>query len=681
MFIRRIFVALMFLVMPIGVGHASEVVWAPMPDWVVPQQIPKIRAERLAQVEDGIYYLLFDQQVRHIAPSTTRYFRHVAYQVTERSGLEDAASLDWTFDPSYERLTVHSIRIFRGDEAIDLTGAVPFTIVRRETDLDRGLLNGELTAHADLQDVRVGDVIETAISRDAEFLIAKGHLFLGFKPNFSVPLGRFHYRVTWPAGMPVTMRQLQDWTGPEIVDGPAGTAYTWAYDDLEPVHGETYLPSWYRQWGAVWLSSMRSWGEVVDALLPYYDIAAATLPPDFAAKVDRIAAEATDRPERIARALRLVQDQIRYVGIEIGPGAFIPRPPETVVARGFGDCKDKSVLLAAALHRLGFDAAPALVNLTKGRGLRARPPSPFAFDHMIVHVRDGERTWWLDPTGTYQGGLGADLVMPEYGNALPIRPGQADLVEIPDRPLPNPTVSVVELFDFAEREGSVNLVVTTTRTNYSADWMRRTLAKDAISAISRRHLNFYDKIYPDIREARPLAVSDDRDANKVTLVETYQIPAAAKRDPDLFRHFPLRGSTLIGLLAEPPTADRRGPIGQAHPIHLRHEVIFRNPPIPLSPPQAYNFDGRYFQIASIPYELPNEMGIEWTLRSKANEIPAKDAPQYVRDVERYERNMAWNYDLGGFPQEQDEPEEDSLIDSILRQLNEFAHRQQQEPGP
>jgi transglutaminase-like putative cysteine protease len=107
-----------------------------------------------------------------------------------------------------------------------------------------------------------------------------------------------------------------------------------------------------------------------------------------------------------------VQDEVRYLGIELGTYSHTPTGPSKVFERRFGDCKDKTLLLATVLNELGIDARPALVNTDARRALDGWQPSPYAFDHVIVRAELGGKTYWLDPTTPYQRGTLADASVP-----------------------------------------------------------------------------------------------------------------------------------------------------------------------------------------------------------------------------------------------------------------------------
>jgi hypothetical protein len=118
--------------------------------------------------------------------------------------------------------------------------------------------------------------------------------------------------------------------------------------------------------------------------------------------VAEIRAAGGTKEEQALRALQYVQERIRYASIAIGRGSYEPTAPQTVLDRLFGDCKDKSLLLAAMLTELGVQSNVALVNTGRGRALDGMLPTPYAFDHAIVRARIGESVYWLDPTHVTQ---------------------------------------------------------------------------------------------------------------------------------------------------------------------------------------------------------------------------------------------------------------------------------------
>ena len=142
-----------------------------------------------------------------------------------------------------------------------------------------------------------------------------------------------------------------------------------------------------------------SWSEVASAFEPLFTRARKLEPGSgLAREADRIIAEKADPLDRMMAALQLSQEQVRYVALLLGDGAYVPTPAEENWERKFGDCKGKTALLLALLDRMGIAAVPLLVKSTEGEMLGERLPGIDVFDHVIVKARIGSQLFYLDPT-------------------------------------------------------------------------------------------------------------------------------------------------------------------------------------------------------------------------------------------------------------------------------------------
>ena len=123
---------------------------------------------------------------------------------------------------------------------------------------------------------------------------------------------------------------------------------------------EDELPSWYEPWDDIQVTEFASWNEVAQWADEMFQIDQHSLDA-VRLEVARIKAEHKTREEQITATLRFVQDDIRYLGIEMGPNSHQPHQPWETLESRWGDCKDKTLLLVAMLRELGVDAHPALV--------------------------------------------------------------------------------------------------------------------------------------------------------------------------------------------------------------------------------------------------------------------------------------------------------------------------------
>jgi hypothetical protein len=423
--------ALLALLAP-GAPAAETVpmVRAPAPAGIDWAPIPAANPARLRAVEDGSYDLLEDTQVDATGDFATT-FRRQAIKVVDRQGLEGAAQSKITFDPAIQRLIVHRIAIWRGGRMIDQTASAAIDLLRQEDELDNGIITGERTALIRLGDVRVGDVVDIAWSWQDLAGAWRGNFFDTASLGWSVPTGLTRYRLSMPASRPLVARSFEHAPAPTVRRVGNVVVREWRVMDPDPVADSTGSPKWWSPWARVSLSTMADWDTIDRWSQPFY-AQDPRLPADFIARVDAIAAATPDLKRRTIAALRLVQDSIRYTSLSIGPGSFVPRAPAVTVRNGFGDCKDKTLLLVTVLRRLGVAAWPALTDSEQGPALDRFLPAANVFDHVITLVTIAGRNYWLDATMDHQGGQLDTLAPLPYGFALPIRRGQ-------DQPRPGRT--------------------------------------------------------------------------------------------------------------------------------------------------------------------------------------------------------------------------------------------------
>lgn len=108
--------------------------------------------------------------------------------------------------------------------------------------------------------------------------------------------------------------------------------------------------------------------------------------PAMQAKVAEIAPESKPPLERVRAIAEYVQQEIRYVAIEIGIGGYQPHPAADIFKKQFGDCKDKVTLLRTMLRAAGFESYYVIVNADRG----VVDPSfatPYMFNHAIIAIR------------------------------------------------------------------------------------------------------------------------------------------------------------------------------------------------------------------------------------------------------------------------------------------------------
>ncbi|WP_443749835.1 DUF3857 domain-containing protein [Asticcacaulis solisilvae] len=418
---------------------ADKIVYAPADAWVKPVSIPKPDE---AYAGAPAQMLVQDLQVNFAADGTTTYHTEIAYHIQTPAGLQGAQSFV-TWNPDTDIATVHKVQILRGDKVIDvLANGQTFTVLRREQNLDRAMLDGYLTGVLQPEGLQPGDtlVFSLSVQRKDPVWAGRGELVV---PGLAAgTVGQQSVRAVWDPAKPVHWRQSEDLNGKATGQG---------YDLLRThvVKAETQedAPARFNQYGLVEFSQFASWQEVSSVIAPLY-AKAATIAPDspLNAEIETIRKTTSDRHAQAAMALHLVENQVRYVFLGMNLGGYKPADADTTWQRRFGDCKGKSVLLVAILNALGIKAEAALVNSGGGDGLDQRLPAMEQFDHVIVRAEIAGKVYWLDSTRL--GDRDLDSVRPPALRwALPVREGGAALEAIEMKPLDKPGEDTVIRLD------------------------------------------------------------------------------------------------------------------------------------------------------------------------------------------------------------------------------------------
>jgi hypothetical protein len=601
---------------------------APRPTWVSDVAIPALDEARLGSVDDGVYFLLYDTEDRIGASGGYEHYRRVVKKVTSRAGLESAAKLRYRYDPTRERFALHAVRVWRDGAAVDRLPGLTVSTARQEPRLDSGVVDGDVTVFSEIPDIRVGDMIDIELSWKTHDPLWPDGFSSDASLRWATPVGLTRYRLLAPAGRPIATRATSG-IAPQVKQLGDQIERVWTVVDADPIIGEDDTPNYYPTWDYVSISTMASWAEVARWASSAFKVDM-SLPKTVEDELTRIR-QATDQPERrLTLALRYVQETIRYVGDEVGLGSHVPRPPREVVANGFGDCKDKSLLLTAMLRALGFEAYPALTDVDDGRGLPKQLPSPFAFDHAIVQVVSGKQTYWLDPTRTHQGGVFPDIAQPDFGFALPVRAGQEALAPIDLREPNRPSVEAEEVFDLAKAAAEgVALAVATHYRGREADDFRRRLDEVGRKRLAEQFLTYYQGIFPGMQARGELSVHDQLDDDAIDVEETYTLPTDSLRRNGLARAFPLDADSVLDVAPAWKGDKRRTPIALPYPVHRLHVIELRNTGKEFTGRRDVALDDGHVRFSAKWRSLEHGLRKELELVTLDPEVPAADVDRYA----------------------------------------------------
>jgi transglutaminase-like putative cysteine protease len=511
-------------------ARAEQYRLAPEPAWVTKIVAPGRPIPSPTASGDVYEHLTDIQSNRAIDPPEAFY--HFSSQAVNELGVPAISQIVAGFNPAYETLLLHKATIHRAGKDIPVPIQGHVKVLHREERLVDQIYDGELTAVLLVEDVRPGDIVEWSYTLRGANPVLAGHYATQWLTESPFSVGLMHRRLLWPASRP-PLRVLRGRANaaPTVTRRGDVVEYALLMRDLKAIDLEPGVPGWYDATRSIFFTDMTSWEEVARWGTTLFQ-APATLSPALQARVAAFRKGATLPEESAMAAVRFVQDEIRYLGIEIGENSHRATAPDVVLARRFGDCKDKALLLVTFLRALGFEAQPALVNTFRRDSVGVTGAAATAFDHVIVRTRSHGKTYWIDATNTGQrGDAFARIPPPRFGAALVLTDSTRGLSRI----VPDNTLALTTIDKKIEAPNMDEPATLAVRTDYFGDEAsaaRVRVRSTGREALEKAYLDFYRRTYPKIVALAPVEVDDDEDLNRVRITERYSIPEFWKKGAD-----------------------------------------------------------------------------------------------------------------------------------------------------
>ncbi len=567
---------------------------------------------------------------RQINAQTDEQFTHEVRQVLTPGGVNNGSHISVPFDPSYQLVTLHWVRIWRGTNILNRLDPDKIQISQAGLDTDQLLFSAEKSALLILDDVRVGDVIDYAYSVQGNNPVFAGSFTGHILAQASHPMERSVTRLLWPSKRRLYVLNHGTDAKYRAVRKNDLIEFTWDFRNVPGWTLESSLPIWYNPLPWIQLSEFQKWGDVTQLALTLFTNTT-PLSPELVQQIN-LWKKLPERESRVLQALRFVQEDVRYLGIETGASGYKPEAPSIVFARRFGDCKDKTFLFVTILHALGIEAWPEFVSTTHRQTVADFHASITVFDHVIAQVNlDGQR-YWLDATANYQRGPLAMRSWPNYGVGLIIKPGTTALSTIPPCPvLPRTTVN--QYIRLGPVDGLTDLKIVTVAEGADADVYREHFATTTRAEMERANLNYYARFYPNITQAAPLVFSDNEEQNRVEVDEFYTLQKIWSRLPDeTFYHCRIYPENIDSTIRTPAISVRTMPLGLAYPVHqLYHAEIFV-PSLLLLRPDEQTIENPAFYFRRTVSMGTAKLMLDYEYRSLADAVFPDAMPNYIRQL-------------------------------------------------
>jgi transglutaminase-like putative cysteine protease len=621
---------------------ASLYGFASVPGWVKPTSVDYGATPPAGAGSGGSWYLVLDRQYNVRADGSDRY-EHSVVKIASNGGVDEYSEINLDVDPSYETLELHSIKVVRDGHATDQLRSARITALPQETGLRERIYNGRYNINVLLSDVRVGDIIDYSYTTHSRERIFPGQFSTRLGIGWSIPLHWQRVRIVSPATRELFYRVTDQQEIPAPTLRGNVRDFEWEWHDLPGTPGDEDSPRWYSAWPDLEVSSSRNWAEVATQAARLFVVNES--PSSGLLNVVAEIRKAGGSPaEQALRALQFVQ-QIRYVSLSIGRGAFHPTSPNTVLSRRFGDCKDKSLLFVTILRQLGIEADPVLVNTRKGRVLNEALPAPYSFDHAIARVKIGDQTFWADATAHEQFSPLTTHATASYGWGLVLNKGTTALTDIPGPSAERVSKKSEVLIDLSKGvDAPGKLLVTTSYLDRWADHERQTLADDNPEERRSDYANYIADYYPRAKMAAPLEISDDKVHNIIKVTEHYDL-AETFTLKNGRKHFFLQSDELYRYASNLKSSVRSSPLAIAYPANVQQTIRVILPKKWDVQEETVQIDNPAFHyVSTVKYSEAGpfpQLVLDYQYRSLTDVIEVAALDRYLQDRRRMNDDLGY----------------------------------------
>jgi hypothetical protein len=213
-------------------------------------------------------------------------------------------------------------------------------------------------------------------------------------------------------------------------------SFTWQVASLPAVHKETSSPRWHELTTMLKIAptnfevegykgNMTTWkefGRFIYALNKGKDV----LPEEVKQKVHQLIKGTNDEKEKIRILYEFLQQNTRYISIQLGIGGWQPFAADYVARKGYGDCKALSNYMYSLLKEANIRSLYTIIKAGRGEHFIMEDFPSNEFNHAVLCVPLKKDTMWLECTsqtnpagymGEFTGNRKA-LVIDENGGTL-----------------------------------------------------------------------------------------------------------------------------------------------------------------------------------------------------------------------------------------------------------------------
>lgn len=589
-------------------------------------------------IQDGYYIFLFEKQNNL---ETKEQYSHIIREISNGTGVQNGSEISVSYDPAYEKLIFHKLIVWRDNKPMDKLSLQNFKILQNEKELSRFIYSGLFSAYAILDDIRKGDRIEFAYTiQGSNPVFPKYANTIYFEGGSQIV--NVYNNIIYKPGRNIKTKNFNDVpkVKKSLVNGL--NVFEWQSAMTKTHPANDYEPSDYNPFARVQISEYNSWAEIVDwgLSLHKYEVKNLAILNDKIAEFK--AKSKGDKEKYLTLATRFVQDEIRYMGIEIGEYSHRPNTPDKILKQRYGDCKDKSTLLAYLLKANGINSYAVFLNTYLNNATASLLPSPSVFNHETLMVEIDDRTIYIDPTISDQRGPILNTNFPYKAKVLVIKPGTKELTQALQLNLGKLKSAVLFKLGDTTSSSKSSLKITSTYTNNYADNFRGELNNSGADNLEKSYVKYYTNLYSGLSIKEPIDIKDNEAENIITVTEEYEIDNIwTKDEKDAEKRLVYFYGDLINDQVISVKNYRNAPLSLKFPSTIEQEVKVILPKAWNLESENVNIDNDNYRFVYSAHAVLDTLKLTYYFQNFNSSIEPGQIRQYIKDSKQILSSLSY----------------------------------------
>lgn len=256
-----------------------------------------------------------------------------------------------------------------------------------------------------------------------------------FQSAFNSSVEKSTFIVKLPQGEEFHYKLLNHNVNPEKGQYKKYDVYSWKMEYLQAVTKELKMPEYDKVFPSISTSAdnfkienyeggLSTWEEFSNFIFQLFE-GKDRIPEELQQEIKTITASAQSDVEKIDLLYRFMQENMRYVSVQLGLGGWQPFDAEYVYRNKYGDCKALTNYMYAMLKVVGVESIPALIGSGDSYFEVNDDFATSKFNHVILYIPSED--YWLECTssdyppnyiGSHNGNRKALLVKKEGGKLI-----------------------------------------------------------------------------------------------------------------------------------------------------------------------------------------------------------------------------------------------------------------------